>query len=363
MRKNTIEISENKKGRSYRQPETLPNPTLTVLVIGFFLLSSLPAFYSCSNINEDHTETEWSQLTDIQVSTKAANAYNSLDIFFFNDDKLRKLDSYQHYDNVNMGADVVSASRAGKRIVVAVANYAGDLDGHNSISSYDDLSKLHSELKNDNPEFPVMCGECKISAGREDQCSIHLEPLLARIVLSSISCDFHSKVYSGEYLTDVKVYLTNVSGRFPLTGTEPEQPGSILNYGRIMQADTSDFVAGNLIFKKIPSDIGASVIFSELELYCYQNTIATESLSTPFTRLVIEGKLQGETTYYPININRADWYNGQREGVEKNREYCFDITLTRRGVSDPDTAIDLSYVNCMFKIKPWTDKDNHTITY
>ena len=101
------------------------------------------------------------------------------------------------------------------------------------IRKYDDLLTLYTDLKNENPEYPVMCCEKKINVGNNGRIELELKALMAEIRINSLCCDFHARPYTGEKLENVRVYLTNVCSRVPLTGTPPKTPESILNYGRL----------------------------------------------------------------------------------------------------------------------------------
>lgn len=355
------------KGRPFiktRKPDLTffcHQPALAVCI----LLSSLPAFHSCRTsdfIKYGDTDADVIQEVVISLKSSSEERISTLDIFFFNDDRLRRLDSWQHMDSP--GSNIIeAASRQGRKTVVALANAGITEDECRSIRSYDALNKLYADLHEDNPDSPIMNGEGSVSAGYGRPCGITLEPMLSEITISSISCDFHSRPYAGEMLKDVKVYLTNVSSRYPLAGDYADSaPESILNHGHLSEEDIAGFHGRPLIFGELP-DIGESVLFPELKLYCYRNTLPEEGLAAPFTRLVIEGTVAGTKTYYPININRGTWSSGDTPGVERNCSYSYDLTITRKGVSDPDTAIELEDVQCRFRITPWKDKERHTITY
>lgn len=350
------------KGRRHKTRPclTLNNHPLAILAVWFILLSSLPAFYSCNRHGDAFEDTDLKECT-VCLKSADVDKISGLDVFFFNDDRLRKLDSWQHLDSAGSGT-VECASRQGKKIVVAIANARLTDEECRKIRSYEDLGGLHAELQSENPDSPVMSGEGKVSAGNGRYSEIVMEPLLCEIVLNSISCDFHLRPYAGKMLENVRVYLTNVSGRMPYIGHAPAAPESILNHGHLSDEDIRKFEGKCLIHTEM-TDIGESVVYPETKLYCYENLVREEGLATPFTRLVIEGELDGKKTYYPLNINRGIWSDGESNGLARNRSYTYDITLTRRGVNDPDNAIEMQEVQCNFQVKPWKDKERRTITF
>lgn len=349
-------------------------PDLTVYYISAvlakaLLISSTPAFYSCDT-NETTTITreksgttgDCGSVVRIRLDSEPA-VTGVLDIFFFNNDKLKRLDSYQRLER-NEEEYIETFSREGSKKMVIIGNSPLSFDQCRGVLSYDDLSALYAELKEESPETPILTYECSIQAGHERVCTARLEPLMSEIVINSICCDFHKKTYNGARLENVKFYLTNVCGRFPVTGIEPESPQSIINYGKLSPDDISGFIFDKMIMQDTDYSVGENVVFPECRMYCYQNTVETESLGTPFTRLVIEGTLNGVQTYYPININRGYWSCPDGSvGVCRNRSYVYDLTLTQRGVDDPDTPIEPDVIRCGISVKEWKEKENRLITY
>ena len=346
--------------------------SVAVLVKALLLLILCPAFISCSeNIEPDPedsgTPADNAAAADILL-LRSPLAAGVLDVFCFNDDKLRKLDSYQRITTTEEPDRVEVASGSGGIIMDVIANSPLTPEDCGSVFSYDDILKLHSELVNDNPERPVMTGECRIGPGFGRECRMTLEPILACISVNSICCDFHKRPYKDATLKNVSFYLTNISGRYPFFGPEPEAPAGILNYGGQNQEDIDLFVEPGMIRSGTIPEIGTSVIYPDIRLYCYPNRCPEESLGCPFTRLVIEGELDGEKTWYPININRGLLPAGTSSGYgtsgpERNHTYTYDITITRKGVSDPDIAFSLDGISCSFSVTPWETRPGRTIPY
>ena len=71
---------------------------------------------------------------------------NTLDIFFYNDDLLRRIDSYQRTE-IGAGMSADAASRKGKKIAVAILNPQKEEYAWNSISSYETLVEMNSDLR------------------------------------------------------------------------------------------------------------------------------------------------------------------------------------------------------------------------
>lgn len=318
------------------------------------LIITLPAFCSCDKDNDSYTE----DVRTLWVHNQSINIYGDcLDIFFFNDDKLRLLDSYQCLQAMPDGG-VEASSRKGDKLFFAITGACIDPTG---IGSYDDLGGLFAELDKELPESPVMTAFAKVRAGEEKK-SVTLEPLLSEIVISSICCDFHKKPYSGQRLEDVKIYLTNVRDRCPVTG-EQDAGSSFINCGALSEEDMKRPGLADLVYSSLEVPVGENVVHPDIHLYCYPDEAGEEGLGTPFTRLVIEGKLGGETTYYPITINRGTAGDTAGQGVERNKSYIYDITICRRGVSSPDIPIDVGILRAGFHVKEWDAKGERTIGF
>lgn len=329
-----------------------------VLLITCFL----PTFFSCNKTNfTDNGNTRDS--SDLKLKMELAvtkpKTCESLDIFIFEDDRMRRLDTYRRA--VGTTSTSVS-SRRGKKIMAVIANTDVDDAQLRDIRTYGDLTKLYTDLKNDDPESPVMYGEQKIDAGQDSRCELELKAFMAEIRINSLCCDFHARPYAGEKLKNVRIYLTNICSKVPFAGEPPETPTGILNYGYLHAEDTCGFAASGLISRKLAAPAGESVLSPDIRLYCYGNTAETEKIGSPFTRLVIEGELLGKTVYYPIDINRGLGCDGT-PGITGNCSYIYDITVTRRGVSDPDTPILTDMFTNTLKVLPWKEQERRTIIF
>lgn len=336
-------------------------------VLAITLLMHLPAFISCNTLSQYMDSEEFSGGTGNTSTLPLKITFNSplhsapLDIFTFNNDRLRKLDSYQHLDSFS-GRETTISSRRGSRIVVAVANLQEAEIDAGKIFSYDDLINLRASLSGEDPEEPVMTAETVIDAGNETGCRMTLSPLLAEICVNSISCDFHSRPYKDARLENIRIYLTNVCSRYPLAGDTTVTPEELINCGGCRKEDSAGFRFPGTVCSRIEEGVGMNVVFPDIRLYCYPSNSGEESPGCPFTRLVIEGTINGETTYYPINVNRDEPESGH-SGVFRNESYIYDITITRKGVDNPDTPVSKAEIGMEFSIKPWIERGYRTVTY
>lgn len=294
---------------------------LTFLVAPAFVLG-------CTDVTEGEDV-----LTDIHIvldshSSKAPSWWlvKRLDIFIFNADN-GVLDSWQtHSGHISTG--VTAQSGHGPRIIAAIANMETSPEILASIRSYDDLKNIEAELANDSPEYPIMSGTASYESGSDRECTITLTPVLCEISLS-LKCRFGGE-WKGAEMKDVQVFLTGVSGRTALTAGSPSLPTEILNIGGLLEFDLQRLAVPRMLcvpLGDIKSTDGSSRVYASL--YAYPNNTKTESLGSPFTRIVIEGKVNGEVWYYPIPL----------KDLQRNTYYSIDITITQAGSKEPFTDV------------------------
>jgi hypothetical protein len=356
--RNILSLPSGKDGNSYSS---------NVLAAALLSITIIPAFFmlfSCSHneFMEDENEFGNRPVTKINLGTPENTNMDNLDIFFFNDDSLLMLDSYQRIENP-VSSCVEAASRHGKKIIIVVANFH-DKNNWKDIRSYESLKSRLSELSEENPYKPVMSGETHIKTGEKKSCFIILEPLMAQIHLNSICCDFHNKPYKGKKLENVKIYLTNVNFACGLLRERNYRPTMMVNCGGLEEKAVSKMAFPELLFKRIKEDIGENVVFPKGDFYCYPNNSDEETIGSPHTRLVIEGEIGGRKYYYPIDINETGFgYASGEKGIERNTSYSLDVTITRTGTDDPDSPAESGTLGIKCSAVPWNEKEESVISF
>ena len=202
----------------------------------------------------------------------------------------------------------------------------------------------------------------------EQEYMYYAEPerLVSEIRINSIRTDFQDREYYGEPLTDVKIYLTNVNASCCIMKHEDFRPESIVNPGFLDTEAMGRFHDSRIVCADAVPDIGRSPVDPGIRLYCYPNDSLEETPGSPFTRLVIEGKIAGYTYWYPITINRGDFgaiTGGDGNGIGRNMCYSYDITILRTGTPDPDIPVDKDDIRIECSIEPWQEKGNETIAF
>ncbi len=328
--------------------------------LGKTLLSMLPAFlYGCASVTENICPFEDYPATKVTITGHPAEV-SSLDIFVFNDDAMQKLDCYQRIDDMAVWKGLVVSS-SGKRMVTALANFPHDRGYWYNLDSRSYLRKMHAFLDQEAEETPLMIGEASLDTSCDPSIeNLGLTPLAGRIILNSICCDFGGKAYSGEKLTDVKIYLTNVNAECAILEEGTSLPKRIINSGKLMEDDLESFREPGLIMQKIPESIGTEVIYPDISLMCYQSNHQDETPGTPYTRLVIEGRISGQTYYWPININRD---GSEEPGIWRGRCYSYDVKITRKGTSDPDIPVRITDIIINQEVKEWKEKEEYEVAF
>ena len=304
------------------------------------LLFSGSAFLIACRKPAAETQT---QFTRLYIHSGPQVQEGTLDLFFFNKDPLLTLDAYQRFESLSEGM-VIASSRAGDKLVAGILNLPGDIWSWSDIRTFQRLSERVSDLTEDLPDRPVMSGIAEVRAGREKRAEIRLVPLLSRVVLQSLCCDFHARPYRDAVLEDVDVYLVNVNRTVSLfdDGTETI-PTTWLNMGG---RDGGDGIVLHL-------DRIGSTVLPNAEFWCYPNATAVESLGRPLTCLVIEGNLLGEHYYYPIGI----------PAIGRGETIVLDITLTRTGTTGIDIPVSSGAVDCNMQVIPWQEMPSYNVLF
>ncbi len=321
----------------------------------------LPVFlYNCAGTVEKQQPipAEW---VAEEMSADAPSGICNLDLFVFRDDNLQKLDCYQRIEDIEDWDGTVT-SGSGGRIITAVANSLMTREDWFMMNSRSYLKNVALNLEEERREFPFMSGEAPVPAGSGASFlkRLALRPYACEIVLRSISCDFSGRIYEGEKLKDVKVYLTNVNAETRVTEEEGSLPIRIINAGGPDEDDIEAFCEPDLIMQEIREEVGTGTLYPDIRLWCYQSSHPDETPGTPYTRLVIEGKLDGHTYYWPIEINRE---TEDDAGVRRNCRYTFDIKITRKGSLDPDTPVKAGEITINHEVAEWKEKDEYSVSF
>lgn len=296
--------------------------------------------------------------TRVEMETDAS--VRSLDVFIFESDRMSRLDSYQRFDNGSDQYDTFDlSSRSGQKTAVLLANSGYNRYEWVDINCRSALDKRVVELESESFSYPTMSCEHTFHAGKGFRAE--MIPLSAEIILRSIRTDFSKESYAGEHLADVKVYLTNVNASCRILSSGETAPERIINCGRLSKDDLSRFNCPDFIYRELEGTLGDERVFPDIRLRAYPNCLKENKIGAPYTKLVIEGKINGETYYYPIAINRSPGIVDY--GIRRNCRYIYDLTITGTGLTDPDGTIDGKQLKMVMEVEGWKEKEWYDILY
>ena len=318
-----------------------------------FTFLIVPAlFFSCMKIKSNADYRVEDQIaTMVKTKISSSDKTEVLDAFIF--EPSGKLDCYQRIAAPGSLCEIASGS--GPKQILLVANSKYDKYDWAKIRNFSTMSDIFVELEDERYDSPVMTSLFHTDAGEE--ISIDLLPLRSEVRLSTLKCDFSDEAYFNEPLTEVKIYLTNVNANCSLIPDEQSNSSRFINTGMLDTGYLNQFTEQGMIAQNLDIDIGRTTTQIQRSLFCYVNQPIEESIGSPMTKLVIEGKIGGDTYYYPIRINP----NGG--GIARGCRYCFDIILTRAGVTDPDSELNEEDIDITMEVEKWKEKDGYIVRF
>ena len=334
---------------------------LAEFVKSMLILSMITLIFSvlqgCSKHPQDSGFTEVTGKASVKFAVQniKKSQTHSIDALVFNDDPLQRLDCYQYFEDTIEGEQLIG-SCSGDKILLLCANLCWEKDSWREYNSFKKAGAIKVNLEDEDIEYPIMSSYAYIKAG--EAADIALERLSSEIELRSIRSDFSGKPYDGEPITDAKVYLININASCSLLPQQDELLERIINHGCLIDSDMESLNDKNMIFSTL-EDINENLQIAEAILTCFPNTSSEESIGSPFTKLVIEGKIHGETWFWPLDINRAD----AGTGIERNCRYIFDVTIRSKGTKDPNTTITPEMTDIIFETETWKEKEAYCVSF
>ena len=262
------------------------------------------------------------------------------------------LDGYRKFTSEELGnlTNLEIQTTTGKKMIYAVAN--SHKVNWKGITTREVFEEQTASLKDEDVKNFMMIGGAEAQLQLASTVSFSLRRLVSRIKLNSIKTSFAGGPYEGLPLADPKVYLINVQAS-KLIYNGAGQNFSILNNRKYVESDSQGSAIAGLIADVIPTPIYDDGYSVPHYFYCYENNLEKETSGNKFTRLVIEGKLNGITYYYPISI----------KGLERNSCYSVDITITRPGSMDPNKDVEKGTLLATMTILDWNVKDVSNVEF
>lgn len=335
--------------------------SLILLPVRALVISLFPVLCGCEPaLTSDSIFTaDMSSAVKTAVLSDDNGQIRNLDILVFNDDPMQKLDCYQTVEEYMEGVLNIG-SQSGKKFIFVCANSSWEPDSWMNISCMSDLGELKAELENEDRRHPLMTGQVRTD-GNGESGQVYLKRLSSEIILRSVSCDFRGKPYQGERIRNAKAYIINVNGTCSILEDGRVFPERIINRGCLQESDMMRFSDPSLIVGNIDEDIGESIIYPELSFICYPNNAESDGPGTPYTRLVIEGMIGSEKWYWPVNINRSG--DSERQGIDFNCQYIYDMIITRKGATDPDIPVESDAVTINMETVKWKEKEEYEVSF
>ena len=319
---------------------------------GILFLSAPAIITGCSKSVFPQTDMALpSHTCSKSISSFTVHGYGStLDILTFNDDRLQRLDSYRRIENFD-GTVSFAESMEGNKIFFLYSGTQKDRYSWAEICSFSSLRKITCDLEKENRDFPSMTGLCRHTAGASG-AELEMKPLTCEVNLKSLRCDFSGKPYSDEEIRNAKVYLTNVNATSSILPASPERTTRLINVGMLNEWDVREFEDKSIIVREVTESITEKASLLNISLLCYPGSEDRPRC----TRLVIEGEIDGDLYYWPIEVN-----NGA--SLERGCRYTYNITITRKGVTDPESVLEPMTADIKFKIKEWQEKEEYQVGF
>ena len=317
-------------------------------------LSLLPVIASgCSSAvspSADMLPVVISSMSSQHINSGTGTEGGTLDILVFEDDRLRRLDTYQRIEQWS-GEKVYAASTGGDKLVFLCCNPQGDRYDWAKIGSYASLDKKYCNLEDEIRGRLVMTGEGRSKAG-EDTLQAEVTALASEVHLKSLRCDFSGTPYSGKKITEAKAYLTYVNASCNVFGNSSGGMIRLINPGLLNMSDVKLFKDSSMIVQELAGEIDGKAKGCSESFLCYPYKGGT-SIST---RLVIEGKIDGKTYYWPMEVCPDG-------GISRNCRYSFSVNIKRKGSTDPDCLVALADADINLEIKRWAEKEEYKVGF
>ena len=309
----------------------------------------VPAFFSSCTRGEETIETHTERQIYIQW-TKIPTP-DAIDLFFFDLHGAQKLDTYQQLVQLEGGERRYGLSGSGAGWLVALSGRAGDTGSWTGIGNYGDLCKKTYRLEEEDLDAPQLFAETSLPEGASRVLTLNLSPMLCQIRIASVSCDFSGRPYAGVPFLCNKLYLTYAGTEYkPLGDAGGGHPVSWINAWALDSLASRALPHPEMVLQEGFGAVGSTRIHNPRTFLCYANPSGD---GLPRTCLVLEGRLCGQTWYYPLPL----------ENLEPGKVYELHLTLRRMGSAQPDIPVESGTVEVVSQILPWYQREAQTVSY
>src|SRR5574344_134053 len=255
-------------------------------------------------------------------------------------------------------------AKTGPKTIIAIAN--SHVASWAGVDTYTEFKTAASSLKTENLTTFVMTGSASVTLAATASVSIPISRLVGRVILNSIKTNFAGTPYAGSTLSAVKIFLTNVSGSKLFYNGEDPSTAVVLNSKQFVSADCSGCAMSGILADDVTGTIGEAAVTTTHYFYCYENTLAAETASARFTRMVIQATLAGKVYYYPVDINREGygWVSANGHvGVKRNTSYAVSVVINGPGSTTPDDPITRGTLTAGVTVSNWATVPDSSVNF
>lgn len=338
--------------------------------LSFFVCLVLVSACTKQQVSEQPSQHRSESLLTLSVTGRSAskasgsgqgnqaddNYINTLEIFIFHADgeNAGELDAYKKFTAADGITNLQVKATTGNKKIYAVANsHRNDWNGVVTLSQF---RQVTTNLQQDDVKNFIMVGEVSATLQVTTSITFAVSRLAARLCLSGIKTSFAGTPYEGMQLSNVKVWVLNAHS---VKKVHDGSGGSdvILNDKKLVPADVNGCTMSGMLYDAITPSVGDAGYTTAHYFYTYENMPEQETVGNRFTRLVIQGDLNGKTYYYPVNVNQ-DGYghvtgNGHK-GVRRNTSYELSATIFRPGTTDPDKPVEHGALGITLNVLDWS---------
>jgi hypothetical protein len=258
----------------------------TFLACCYICFGLLPALLGACRKEQDPTApdapeppavvTADSVLTRIRIRTGHPDV-SRLDVFLYASDGTRSLEKHLSLDRIPDELGLLTLP--GEKLAVVIANSPRKFN-LKALERYDAMEQLAFSFSDDNPDRPVMGG----SATTDGQCAeICLEPLLCRIVLTSVS----NTMDGYDLLENPRVRLLDIPDTAEILRRQDFRPPELIDAGP---------------WTPLPCDIGFFPLEPHLSLWCYPNDTPESVLGVLRPTLEFACEILGQTCSFEVPL-------------------------------------------------------------
>lgn len=277
------------------------------------------------------------------TSTPAESAWSTATILVY-DKGTGALESYKQWT----GSSVSFTLSKGAKLFYGVLNAGADIASR--AASVTALLANTATLKNDLTNF-FMIGNQEVNVSGQTSFSITVKRAAAKFVVKDVKLNLDSPALSSQAFTVKGILVINAPGDISYNavqnGLSTYQPTLWYNQRKYVSSDCNKYLYVSGINKAIANGSTATL---DKTLYSYPNYTAEDSHNATWsarkTRVCLECTIGSETVYYPVTLNK----------VEPNHIYTINsLTITKKGITDPDGEWDNSGAAGSITIADWTD--------